>query len=91
MRVLGAIQGDMAKAGTLLWPEVVSKEIWCRMSKNALPDSEASEVVGYVVGVAQAAEDYAVLRSGNVVGRRNVVRKSAVFVKVDDDQAVQQV
>lgn len=58
------------------------------MSKNALPDSEASEVVGHIVGIAQTAEGNAVLRSGDVVGRRNMVGKSAVFVKVDDDQSM---
>lgn len=40
------------------------------------------------MGVAHAAEGHAVLGSGNVVGRRNVVGKSAVLVEVDDDQAI---
>lgn len=77
----------MTKAGTL-WKRVVSREIWCRMSKDALPDSKASEVVGYIVGVAHAAEGHTVLGSGDVVGRRNVVGKSTVFIKVDDDQTI---
>lgn len=50
------------------------------------PNTETSKVVGHIVAVRHASEGDAILGLGNVDRRGNVVSKTTVLVKVEDDQ-----